>query len=106
MINIAGDLWRLKFVPGDSRYLERPDGSTTIGMTDGNTRTIYLYQGLRGRMLDKVLAHELVHAFQFSYNIRMDIDQEEFMADWVSRYGRELIYLLDDLMQNFIERNA
>jgi hypothetical protein len=29
----------------------------------------------------------------------MDIDEEEFMADWISTYGTELVYLLDDLMQ-------
>lgn len=51
-------------------------------------------------MLDKVLAHELVHAFMFSYNIHIDIEEEEFIADWVSIYGRDLIYMLDRFMQN------
>ena len=60
---------------------------------------IYLYYGLKGRLYDKVLAHELVHAFMFSYDIRIDINQEEFLADWVSIYGRDLIYLLDSLVE-------
>lgn len=67
-------------------------------MTDGRSHIIYIAQGLSGWFLDKVTAHELVHAFMFSYNIELDIDQEEFIADWVSRYGRDLIYLLDDIM--------
>ena len=47
----------------------------------------------------KVLcAHELCHAFCFSYDIHMSIQEEEFLADWVSRYGRDLITILDDLM--------
>lgn len=28
----------------------------------------------------------------------MDIDQEEFLANWVASYGREVIELLDDLL--------
>ena len=68
-------------------------------MTDGKTHTIFLYRGLQGYMLDKVLAHEMVHAFMFSYNIHIDIEEEEFMADWISVYGRELIYMLDRFMQ-------
>jgi hypothetical protein len=29
----------------------------------------------------------------------MPIEQEEYLADWISRYGRELVYLLDDLVK-------
>jgi hypothetical protein len=29
----------------------------------------------------------------------MPIEQEEFMADWISTYGTDLVYLLDGLMQ-------
>lgn len=84
--------------PG-SRYLKRSDGSVTIGMTDGNTRTVYVADILTGRLLDKVIAHELTHCFMFSYNIEIDIDQEEFIADFIATYGRNLVYLLDDIMR-------
>jgi len=97
-MTINGQRWRIYNVSPTSMRLVRPDGTRTIGMTDGSSRTIYLANSLRGRMRDKVMAHELVHAFNFSYGIYMDIDQEEFMADWVSRYGRELIYILDNIM--------
>ena len=50
-------------------------------------------------MLDRVLAHELVHAFMFSYDIHIDIEFEEYIADWISLFGRDLVYLLDNLMQ-------
>lgn len=95
---INGQYWSIVYVGANSRHLIRSDGSKTIGMTDGRDNIIYLYKGLRGRLLDKVLAHELVHAFMFSYNILIDIDQEEYIADWVSIYGRDLIYLLDDII--------
>lgn len=97
-MTINNIVWRIKSVPGASPYLRRSDGSATIGMTDGNTHTIYLYNRLSGRMQDKVLAHELVHAFMFSYGIDIDLEWEEYIADWVSRYGRDLVYMLDDIM--------
>lgn len=78
--------------------LMRPDGSRTIGMTDWNTRSVYLDKHLHGALLEKVLCHELCHVFCFSYNIHMDSDQEEFLADWISIYGRDVIEVLDDLL--------
>lgn len=99
MFRINGIYWEVVFVDSGSQYLTRSDGSITIGMTDGNTHTVYLNRHLRGRLLDKVLAHELTHVFCFSYDVYMDISQEEFMADWISNYGRDLIYILDDLMR-------
>lgn len=101
---INGIYWDILFVPANSPKLKRSDGSITIGMTDGLRRVVYLNNGLKGRLLDKVMAHELVHCFMFSYDINIDIEQEEFIADWVATYGRELIYLLDDLAQNLIAK--
>lgn len=91
--------WNLVFVKPNSRNLMRSDGSITIGMTDNNTKSVYINNRLNDYMTDKCVAHELCHVFCFSYDIYMPIEQEEYFADWVSRYGRELVYLLDDLMQ-------
>lgn len=91
--------WELMFVKPSSRQLIRSDGSITIGMTDNNTKTVYINNKLNRALTDKVICHELCHVFCFSYDIYMPIEQEEYLADWISRYGRELVYLLDDLMQ-------
>lgn len=91
--------WNLVFVKPNNSCLMRSDGSITIGMTDNNTKIVYINNRLNNYMTDKVLAHELCHVFCFSYDIYMPIEQEEYLADWISRYGRELVYLLDDLMQ-------
>ena len=98
--------WETRFVDSGSRFLTRSDGSITIGMTDGNTNTVYLDKHLNGRMLDKVLAHELCHCVMFSYNIYMNIEQEEFLADWFSNYGRDTVYLLDNLMRQLKNSRA
>ena len=99
MFIINGVEWRIVFTSAYSTDLTRSDGSITVGMTDFNTKCVYLSNLLKGAFLRKVLAHELCHCFCFSYDISMPIEQEEFMADWISTYGTELVYLLDDLMQ-------
>lgn len=95
---VNGIKWKIKYVNPFSDDLRRSDGSLTVGMTDWEKRSVFLSNRLTGAFLRKVLAHELCHAFCFSYNITMSIDEEERLADFVASYGTELIYLLDDLM--------
>ena len=106
MFECNGKTWNLAFVETHSSMLMRSDGSKTVGVTDNNTRTVYLSNLLRGKFLDKVLCHELVHVASFSYNCEIDIETEEIIADFMSLYGREIIYLADDLMKSILERSA
>lgn len=100
MFIINNTQWIIVFCDAYSDNLRRSDGSLTVGMTDNNTKCVYLSDMLQGKFLRKVVAHELVHCFCFSYDIYIPIEQEEFMADWVATYGEDLIYLLDDIMRN------
>jgi hypothetical protein len=104
MFEINGIDWEIEWCLPTDDNLRRSDGSLTVGMTDNRTKTIYLSDRLSGDFLRKVTAHELVHCFCFSYNVLMDIEQEEFMADWISRYGEELVYLLDDIMRGILRK--
>lgn len=99
MFEINGIEWEIVWVNRNSDSLRRSDGSITVAITDWNDKCIYMLNKLKGSFLRKVLAHELVHCFMFSYSINISIREEEFIADWVSTYGTDLIYLLDDLMQ-------
>ena len=98
MFEINGIQWQIEWVSAYSSDLMRSNGSYTVGMTDWDKQTVYLAKGLKGAFLRKVLAHELVHCFCFSYSVYIPVEQEEFMANWVATYGDELMYLLDDLM--------
>ena len=100
MFQINGIQWTISRVPSGSTFLMRSDGSETVGVTDGNICTIYISNKLRGAFLRRVMAHELCHAFCMSYNIHMPIEQEEYLADWISLYGAELVYLLDEILSN------
>lgn len=90
--------WKIKFVNPKSKDLMRSDGSITIGMTDNTTKTVYINNRLSDYMVDKCLAHELCHVFAFEFDYFMDIEVEEIVADFMSLYGRNIIYLLDDLI--------
>ena len=98
MFEINGIKWNIELVPVTSPFLTRSDGSQSVGVTDANTSTVYLSNRIKGAFLRRVTAHELCHCFCFSFNIHMPMEQEEYLADWVSLYGTDLIYLLDDLM--------
>lgn len=91
--------WELKFVKPNSKDLMRSDGSITIGMTDNNKKTVFINNRLKGRLKDKVLCHELTHVFAFEYDYNIFIEVEEIVADFMSLYGRDIIYLLDDIME-------
>lgn len=93
-------IWVVRFVSSDSAVLNRSDGSHTVGMTDGNLRTIFIDRNLRGAFLEKVLCHEICHAVCFSYGVRIPIETEELIANWVSMYGRIVINGLDNLMDS------
>ena len=99
---INGIQWQILFVKPNSSELYRSDNTLTVGVTDFETRCVYLSNVLHGSFLEKVTCHELVHCFMFSYNIHISIEQEEFMADWFSVYGKDLVYLLDNLMNGFV----
>lgn len=98
--------WELVFVKPSSKHLMRSDGSITIGMADNNTKTVYINNRLSEAMLDKVLCHELVHVFSFENNLSIPIETEEIIANFMSLYGRDIIYLADDIISSLVRRIA
>ena len=97
MFTINGIDWNLRLVGSHSPMLMRSDGTYTFGMTDRNTRDIYISNMIHGNFYDRVLCHELCHAFCLSYNLTMDIQTEEIVADFLATYGREVFALADEL---------
>lgn len=96
---VNNQVWQVSFVNPSNNNLKRSDNSITLGMTDNNTKTIYINNKLSDYMTDKVLCHELCHVFAFEHDYYMPIETEEIVADFMSLYGREIIYLLDDLLK-------
>ena len=93
MFLINNTYWKLAFVSPDFPLLQRESGDYSIGACDNLTRTIYINETLRDKLLKKVLCHEITHAAMFSYNVSLTPEQEELIADLISTYGEEIIYI-------------
>lgn len=104
MFTINNVKWNIKFVPSLHPMLYRSDGSTTVGMCDNETRTIYIDSTLSGQFLKKVLCHELTHAAMFSYGIELSIEQEELLADLIATYGEEIILITNKIFKKLKEK--
>lgn len=100
MFIVNGIEWNLSLIEPYSDNLKRSDNTITLGVTDNNTKTIYINNKLSDAMFDKVLCHELVHVFSFENNLSIPIETEEIIANFMSLYGRDIIYLADDIMSS------
>ena len=83
MIVINGVEWSVKLVSPFHTKLFRKNGSRSVGVCDNYTKTIYISWDLNRTIVYRVLKHELVHAILFSYRIKMDLDTEEHLAEWI-----------------------
>lgn len=97
MFLINGINWKLSYVPADFPLLQRFNGEFTIGACDNLTRTIYINENIQGLLLKKVLCHQITHAAMFSYNVDLTIEQEELVADLISTYGEEIVYITNKI---------
>lgn len=100
MIQVNGQTWFIERVGASDNALRRSDGSLTIAVADNNHKTIFISDWVRGKFLDRVICHELTHVFSFENHLDIPIEAEEIIADFMSLYGRDIIYLADDLMKS------
>ena len=97
MFLINDTYWKLAFVSPDFPLLQRESGEYSIGACDNLTRTIYINETLRDKLLKKVLCHEITHAAMFSYNVSLTPEQEELIVDLISTYGEQIIYITNKI---------
>jgi Zn-dependent peptidase ImmA (M78 family) len=100
MFIINREIWYVKIVRPDYPLLKMPDGSFALGVCDDNYKVICINNQIHGRKFKEVLCHEIVHASMFSYNIYLDYDTEEFIANLISKYGEEIISITDKVFKN------
>lgn len=97
MFIINNQIWYIEIVSPFNPMLYRSDGSLTIGSCDNQLKTIFISRDIPDRLFKKVLCHELTHAAMFSYNVSLDIEEEEVLADIIATYGEEIIEMTNDL---------
>ena len=106
VFTVNGSKWNLEFVRPGSKYLRRSDGTYTFGTTDGGLKTVFIMSGMSDYMTDKVLVHELSHAHAIEYNYFIPLNIEEIVCDFMSLYGRSVVYMADDIMGKILRRMA
>lgn len=106
VFKVNGNMWLLKFVRPSNPNLQRSDGSYTLGVTDGNIKTVFIADNLNDYMTDKVFLHELTHVHAMEHNYSIPIETEEIVADFLSLFGRDIVYLADEIMGKLMERIA
>ena len=99
MFQINGQTWFIKIIDPNNEVFVMDNGMYTIGVCDNNTKTIFLSNQLRGNLLKNVLCHELVHAAMFSYQVELDLEQEELVANLIATYGEEIIQKTNEIFK-------
>ena len=88
---INGVRWRVRLVSPAHPLLLTPWKTHALGVCDKVTQTICVDKTLSSQLLKEVLCHELVHAFMFSYAVDLSYEEEEMVAEIMSRYGEDII---------------
>lgn len=97
MININGESWKILLVHPYHSGLDRGDNTFALGCCDDNLKTIFINGIIDDYKMKKVLCHELVHACMYSYNVMLNYQQEEIIADLIATYGHEIIGMTNSI---------
>ena len=96
---INGIGWRVRIVPPTYPALLMNYDSFTLGCCDNAIKTIFIADGLDEVKFKKVLAHEIIHAAMYSYEVVLTLDQEELLADVFSTYGDEIVMVTNKVFK-------
>ena len=88
---VNGVKWRVLLVSPSHPMLLTPHQTHALGVCDKVTQTIYIDETLHSYKLKEVLCHEIVHAFMFSYMADLSYDEEEMVAELMSKYGDNIL---------------
>lgn len=109
---LNGILWKVYYVPVSSPYLVDRTGNVRLATTDIRLHTIYIYKGLSGELLRKVIVHEIGHAAMASFALLDElhmfvkpqywIEAEEWVCNLLADYGMSILSKGENLLGNEI----
>ena len=99
MFTINGERWWVVLVVPHDAVLLMPNGKFALGACDDATKTIYISNALHGGAFEQVLCHELVHASMFAYDVMLEHNEEELIAEIIAVFGEEIIDITDMLFE-------
>ena len=88
---INGVRWRVRLVSPAHPMLLTPHKTHALGVCDKVTQTICIDKTLSPQKIKEVLCHEIVHAFMFSYMVDLTYDEEELVAELMTKYGEDIL---------------
>ena len=86
MFTINNETWMIVLVTPYDEVLLMPNGNYALGACNDLTKTIYI-------------SNELVHASMFAYNIMLEHNEEELLAEIISIFGEEIIDITDVMFE-------
>lgn len=99
MFEINGLIWRVCIVSPNHPELRQPNGRQAIGCCNPSNQTIYISETVAySPLYRQVLYHEVAHAAVNSYGIDLPVDEEEFLASFISVYGDEILAVVNSLI--------
>ena len=100
--------WNVRWTNPSNPILVDRTNALTVAVTDPDTMTIYLSNGLRGSFLTTVVLHELSHAMMVSYGYldiihkyckkRYWIEMEELIANLIADRAYEIFQRAYDIV--------
>lgn len=100
---IRNHLWIVFDVPRNYIKLKKQNGSYVLGATYCDERAIYMNRDLSSFKYERVLAHEITHAFIYEYGINIEREEEEKIANLFAEHGREMIAIVDNILMQIME---
>lgn len=95
-MKINGIEWYIMFVSPEDSVLWAGD-DYTLGVTDLDTKTIYIADDLDDETLYDVMQHEICHAWLYSMGICVELACEELICQIVERHSDEIQLLADKI---------
>lgn len=91
----------------DEDNLRMADNTIRLGVTDRDQKVIYINAKLSGDLLLDVIRHEICHAFVFSYDYYLSVEEEEFLCEFVAKYSYDILNEADKVLSRaiYIVRN-
>lgn len=84
-IRILDTIWTIHFLEPTKKVFIMPNGERTIGVTDVNTREIFIANNLPIELEREVFLHEVCHAQSYVTGLNLSEKNEECMCMWVGK---------------------
>ena len=99
-VRINGLKWNVRFVDEDDKKLVFDD-EESLGVTYFSELEIFLSNRMSDELCKQTIAHELTHAFLFSYGVHLPTDNEEAFCDFVVAYLSGIYKLTNKIIKDF-----